>query len=269
MISALPARVMNYRVSAASPTAELITVGQILSEVGDYASTILDREHLSFTRKCAARLRKVVAELIARHCIGAPQDLYETEKCDLHPADLSAMTISQLHSLYRQWPARHEMRLREGREHMTFYYEAKIIRELQHRKPATKDEQLKIDYSLATYRNELENLSRIYSLPVTDGEYKAYPDAHKRYTPSELASLISRFSGYRDILGRERLIEYVDRAIDIIDAHPQEPQVINLAARLVELSRRGLIKSPDRIERCLLEAVETWKKIRPLTKPSW
>lgn len=244
MISTLPPRVMNYRVSAASPTAELITVGQILSEVGDYASTILDREHLSFTRKCAARLRKVVAELIARHCIGAPQDLYETEKCDLHPADLSAMTISQLHNLYRQWPARHEMRLREGREHMTFYYEAKIVSELQHRKPATKDEQLKIDYCTATYRNELENLSLIYSLPVTHGEYKAYPDEPQRYTPSDLASLIARYSNYRDIIGRDILIEYVDLALDLLNCEGRNTSTLPIITQLSSLAQNKTIRMP-------------------------
>ena len=60
MVIALPSRVMNYKVSAVSPTDELITIGQILSEVGDYACTILDKEHLSFARKCANRLKKVV-----------------------------------------------------------------------------------------------------------------------------------------------------------------------------------------------------------------
>lgn len=245
MISALPARVMNYRVSAASPTAELITVGQILSEVGDYASTILDREHLSFTRKCAARLRKVVAELMARRCIVSPQDLYETEKCDLHPADLPAMTISHLHNLYRQWPARHEMRLREGREHMTFYYEAKIVSELQRRKPATKDEQLKIDYCTATYRNELENLSLIYSLPVTHGEYKAYPDETKRYTPSELASQIARYSNYCDIIGREILIEYVDLALDRLNREGRNTSTLPIITQLSALSQNKPIRMPQ------------------------
>ena len=52
MVVSLPSRVMNYKVSAASPTDELVTLGQILSEVGDYASSILDRDHLSLTRKC-------------------------------------------------------------------------------------------------------------------------------------------------------------------------------------------------------------------------
>ena len=50
----LPSRIMNYRVSSASPTDELLSLGQILSEIGDYAGTILDREHLSLSRRCAA-----------------------------------------------------------------------------------------------------------------------------------------------------------------------------------------------------------------------
>lgn len=35
MVIALPSRVMSYKVSAVSPTEELITIGQILSEVAE------------------------------------------------------------------------------------------------------------------------------------------------------------------------------------------------------------------------------------------
>ena len=77
MLTVLPSRVMNYRVSAASPTDELVTLGQILSEVGDYMSAILDRDHLSLSRRCATRLRKVVGELMARKRIESPDDLYD------------------------------------------------------------------------------------------------------------------------------------------------------------------------------------------------
>ena len=131
MVIALPSRVMNYKVSAVSPTEELITIGQILSEVGDYACTILDKEHLSFARKCANRLKKVVGELVSRGSIKSQDDLYEIQKGNDASADLSTMTIDELHKLYRQWPIRHQERLNEGREHMTYYFEGQIVKEFK------------------------------------------------------------------------------------------------------------------------------------------
>ncbi|MBP3536671.1 MAG: hypothetical protein J6J93_03940 [Muribaculaceae bacterium] len=139
---------MNYKVSAASPTCELITVGQILSEVGDCASTVLDREHLSFTRKCATRLKKVVGELIARRCIQSPDDLYEIDRTASVPKDLSSMTVDELYRLYRQWPLRHA----KGTDNL----EDAIVRELSTRTPTTRTDQLKIDYCLLTHTNESE-----------------------------------------------------------------------------------------------------------------
>lgn len=138
---------MNYRVSAASPTCELITVGQILSEVGDCASTVLDREHLSFTRKCATRLKKVVGELIARRCIQSPDDLYEIDRTATEPKDLPSMTVDELYRLYRQWPLR---RAKDTDDNL----EESIVRELSTRTPTTRADQLKIDYCLLTHTNE-------------------------------------------------------------------------------------------------------------------
>lgn len=43
MVTALPPRIMDYRVSASSPTGELLTLGSILEEAGAYASTSSDR----------------------------------------------------------------------------------------------------------------------------------------------------------------------------------------------------------------------------------
>ena len=166
MVVSLPSRIMNYKESAASPTDELVTLGQIPSEVGDYASSILDRDHLSLTRKCASRLKKVVDELISRQHIQSQEDLYAISEVGPEVVDLTAMPIDELYKLYRRWPIRHKERELEGREHRTFYFEHRIVEELQQRKPLNKDEQLKIDYCVATHSNALENLSFTCSLPV-------------------------------------------------------------------------------------------------------
>lgn len=244
MVISLPSRVMNYKVSAVSPTDELITIGQILSEVGDYACTILDREHLSFARKCANRLKEVVSELTSRGSIQSQDDLYEIQKGKTESTDLSAMTIDELHKLYRQWPIRHQERIKEGREHMTYYYEGQIVRELQTRKPATKDEQLKIDYCNATYSNELDNMSFIFSCPVETDTEKIYPDRMKEYSSDELAELIKRYSHYTDIAEREILIEFVDLALDMLEHEGCSQRSLKLLSALADLDQRKIIRVP-------------------------
>lgn len=239
----LPSRIMNYRVSSASPTDELLTLGQILSEIGDYAGTILDREHLSLSKRCAARLKKVVGELVARKRINSTDDLYDIPATAVAATDLSSMTISELYTLYRGWPVRHRQRQKDGREHLTFYYEGKIVRELQSRKPVGREEQLKIDYCVATYRNELDNMSFIFSLPVRTGSDKEYPAPAGGHTPGQVAKLIRKYSNCRDIIGREILIEYVDIALDLFKDNPSQPMPELLAA-LSDLRQRDKICIP-------------------------
>lgn len=241
MVLALPSRIMNYKVSAVSPTKELITIGQILSEVGDYACTVLDKEHLSFSRKCANRLKKVVGELALRGSIKSQDDLYEIQKGNAASADLSTMTIDELHKLYRQWPIRHQERLNEGREHMTYYYEGQIVRELQSRKPATKDEQLKIDYCVATYHNELDNMSFVFSRPIKVDDDKIYPDSTRQYSPEELTALVKLYCDYRDVVEREILVEYVDMALDSIEKNID----LTLTTELAEIGRKGIVRVPS------------------------
>lgn len=120
MVACLPSRIMNYSVSSSSPTDELLTIGQILSEVGDYASTFLDREHLSMSRKCLSRLNKVVGELVSRQCILSAENLYDIPEAHPISTDLAALTVGELHSLYRCWPIRHKEHEAEGREAFSF-----------------------------------------------------------------------------------------------------------------------------------------------------
>lgn len=161
MPTALPAHIINYKVSPTSPTDELLTVGQILAEVGDYAASYLDTRHLAVAKRCATRLKQIIPELIARGAIATPDDLYtipaatpaddsstpgQTDRMTPPPTrtDLTTMTISQLHTLYRQWPLRH-------RDAPTdFHLEHAIIRELSTRRPATQADRLKIDYCTLT-----------------------------------------------------------------------------------------------------------------------
>ncbi|MDE5877720.1 MAG: hypothetical protein K2H47_09545 [Muribaculaceae bacterium] len=246
---------MNYPVSASSPTEDLLTLGQIFSEVGDYASTVLDREHLSLSKKCVTRLRKVVGELISRHRIQSAENLYDMPEGELVRKDLTALTVGELHSLYRRWPLRHQARAKAGREHLTYYYEGRIVRELQQRKAANKSEQLKIDYCVMTYRNELDNLSFLLSKPLEVSRNRIWPDLTRSYTPSELVALINLYSHYRDIAERELLIEYTDIAIDLLETAGDKSQLMELASVILELGRRKIITIPTWIGDFLAEAI--------------
>lgn len=246
---------MNYPVSASSPTEDLLTLGQILSEAGDYASTVLDREHLSLAKKCSTKLRKVVGELISRQRIQSAEDLYAMPETEPVSADLTAMTVGELYSLYRRRPLRHQARAEAGREPLTCYYEGRIVRELHRRKAAGKGEQLKIDYCTITYRNELDNLSFILSTPLDTGRDRLLPEAGKAYTPSELVALINLYSHYRDIEERELLIEYTDMALDLMETASDKSQLMELASVLIELERRKIIAVPSWVSDFLAEAV--------------
>lgn len=261
MLSVLPPRIINYPVSAKSPTDELLTLGQIFSEVGDYASTILDREHISLSRKCVTRLRKVVCELVSRQSIKSVEDLYGMPKDEIAANNLSTLTIGELHSLYRCWPIRHQKRIASGREHLTFYYENRIIRELLRRKASGKSEQLKIDYCVATYHNELENLSFILSVPVQIHDDKIFPDFMRDYTPDELLALIRLYSGYSDVIEREILVEYIDFALDTLERNEDIEFGMPLLTELAEIGLSKKIYVPDwvrdRLEKAIQYAVVT------------
>lgn len=231
---------MNYRVSSDSPSGELMVLGQIYSEVGDYASSVLDSSHLSLTHKCANRLKKVAGELSARNCIRSSDDFYAIPDISVGVNDLSAMDIDGLYRLYRRRQLRHKDRLKEGREHLTYYYEGRIVRELLQRKASGKDEQLKIDYCVATYHNELDNLSFILSCPIKVGDDKINPDSSRQYTPEELTALITLYRDYRDVVEREILVEYVDLALDLIE----NKEDLVLIAELAEIGRKGIIQVP-------------------------
>ena len=148
---------MNYKVTAASSTDELLTLGQLLAEVGDYASTILDKAHLSLARRCARKLKIVVSELMSRQRIQSSDDLYLMPDNSSETPDLSSMSIAELHNLYRRRPLNRDESMLQGRESAPFSYEQSIVNELLTRRAKTRDEQLKIDYCVAILEAEIED----------------------------------------------------------------------------------------------------------------
>ncbi|MDE6095208.1 MAG: hypothetical protein K2G52_03370 [Muribaculaceae bacterium] len=255
MVSSLPSRIMNYSVSPSSPTDELMTVGQALSEVGGYASIILDREHLSLSRKCETRLHKVVEELVSRQCILSAENLHDVPDSDLSGTDLEILTIGELHTLYRRWPVRHYDKSAAGRESMSFYFEGRIVREMMRRKAANKSEQLKIDYCNAMYSNELSNISQLFSLPVRVDDDKIYPDSKRSYTPEELSALIRLYKDYRDITEREIFVEYADYSLDWLERNQNVVSGLNLLTEIAEIGRRKIICIPKWVTKRLADTV--------------
>lgn len=170
---------------------------------------------------------------------------------------LSKLEIDGLYNLYRQWPHRHEERLLSGREHLTFYFEGRIIRELQRRHSTTRAEHQKIDYCSEAYKGELINMARIFGIPV--GNIQATAPSKTR-NPEELAAVIRQYADYKTIADREILIEYTDSALETIDVAPDKQTVAELAAELAELDRKKIIRIPQKVYSILYNAVNDWLK---------
>ena len=152
---------MDYRVSASSPTGELLTLGSILEEAGAYASTSSDRSRRAFSRRCDAKFRRVASELRSRNCASSTSE----DICAATSADLRTLSVGDLYRLFRGRTGRQSRRAAEGREPLTCWPESDILAEIRSRQAADRDEQLKIDYCTIAHTNELENLSTVLALP--------------------------------------------------------------------------------------------------------
>lgn len=182
---------------------------------------------------------------------------------------LEQMTVNELYRLYECWPLRHEKRSAEGREPLTFYYEARIVRELLNRTAGDRSEQLKIEHCTRSYAKELENLSFLFSKPVSVDDERFNPDRNAAQSPAELLAFIRLYSSYRDIAERERLVEYVDMALDTIKSTDDKTAVLALATEVAEITRKKILTSPawvvDLIEETLISVSDTDKVLPLLT----
>ena len=259
--------ILQYQVNQSSPTEELAVLCRLLAEMGGYASTVLDREHAALSRRCAALQAKAEEELLRRGAIADSDDIYRVPDEDIDATDLSVLSVAQLETLYRRRGVRIDRRLGEGREPFTYYYEGRIVSELSTRKASDTAEQFKIDYCAITYGNDLENLSRVLSLPMSGKGDRLEYDPDRIYTPAELLALIKQYAGYRDIEERELLIEYVDVALDSIREAEDKASVLALATEIAELGKKKKVSCPrwvtDVIEEGL-ESVQDCDKVLPM-----
>lgn len=259
---------MDYRVSASSPTGELLTLGSILEEAGAYASTSSDRSRRAFSRRCDAKFRRVASELRSRNCTAAPDDV-----CTATAADLRTLSIGDLYRLFRGRTQRQSRRAAEGREPLTCWLESDILAELRRRKAADRDEQLKIDYCAIAHSNELENLSTLLALPLEGSGEPLPPVPGRDSSPGELLSLIEQYADFRSVRARETLVRAADLALDLLgpdfgpdsasdsatDSVPAsfsaDPARLELLAAIADLRLRRVIAIPEWVDPALERAV--------------
>ena len=254
---------MDYRVSASSPTDELLTLGSILEEAGAYASTSSDRSRRAFSRRCDAKFRRVASELRSRNCTLAPDDI-----CTAASADLRTLSVGDLYRLFRGRTQRQSRRAAEGREPLTCWLESDILAELRSRKAADRDEQLKIDYCAIAHSNELENLSTLLALPIEPSGEPHPPVPGRDCTPGELLSIIEQCADFRSVRGREMLVRAADLALDLLgpDFGPEAASDSASASASASLPA-SFSADPVRLE--LLAAIADLRLRRVIAIPAW
>lgn len=257
MVTALPPRIMDYRVSASSPTGELLTLGSILEEAGAYASTSSDRSRRAFSRRCDAKFRRVASELRSRNCTSAADDV-----CTATSADLRTLSVGDLSRLFRGRTQRQTWRAAEGREPLTCWLESDILAELRSRQATDRDEQLKIDYCAIAHSNELDNLSTVLALPLEPpGEtLPSVPGSDS--SPGELLSIIEHCADFRSVRARETLVRAADLALDLLSPDFESDFASASASLPASFSA-----DPTRLE--LLAAIADLRLRRVIAIPAW
>lgn len=89
----------TYKITRNSPTADLRVLENLYSEIGGFASTILDNRYLAFSKECVKRLNNVTA-ILNRRIDRIADKIAECTESNID-ADLSALTVNEIHNLYR------------------------------------------------------------------------------------------------------------------------------------------------------------------------
>lgn len=276
----LPKHIMNYQVSSKSPTEELIILGRLLSEVGDFASTTLDSKYQRLANSCRIRLNKVIEQLVKRDIIEKKEDLYDLspeekslisnpEHQESTASKLQTLTISELEVLCRFRQGYDRPVEKSGSYIMSsLHCKYEIIRELEKRKPVDLSEQLKKDYCTLTFQNELDYSSFLLGAPIGAPSEYIPMDRNRIYSPDKLLALIREYSGYwsfKSVFHKIMLEQYVDYAITIVDNCPDVLSVAPLIAGIAhENSSLGHSYTPW-VNNKLKEVIRQWEKNPSLT----
>ena len=244
----------NYTFKSSTPTEELEVMCRMLTEVGGYASTFADRAHATLARKCGTAQRKVEKELVRREGKAAVEGLFEAPQSLIDASDLTTLSIDELEKLFRQRPKRIGQRLAEGRDISGHFFETRIVRELERRRPATPIEQLKKDYCLRINRQELDNLAHLTQMPL--GNPCTAPGDCKN--PKELEQAIRHLQMPKTVMEREALQAYTDQALDTLKTLISKQEGAALAATLIETGWKGT-RVPAWVKDYLTAALKDWQ----------
>ncbi|MDE5725310.1 MAG: hypothetical protein K2I12_04785, partial [Duncaniella sp.] len=135
------------------------------------------------------------------------------------------------------------------------YFETAIVNELGRRQPSDRGERLMIDYCRIVNRLELENVGFILRLPIGEAESDKYGNIA---SAEELATLIAIHAGYRTLNERERLVNYVDMAVEMLCNTSDTQSLACLASVLLDLDRQNKVKCPDRVNGVLRDSISSW-----------
>lgn len=255
-----PPTIEKYRITDSTPSRDLLTLGRFYSEAGGYASTILDRPHQAFARKCRTRYEKVIDTLIDREVIFSPKDIWAPPKAEFNLTDIGAMTIDQLETQYLLCSKSHDRRRRAGREGFTYFQEGFIVKELSRRRATNRSEQIRIEYCRSIYRNELENLAFILRKPEGKSKDTTIFDHKREYTADQLIALIKFYGNFRTVVEREILVQCVDKALDLIESSGCDEEMIALVSELTEPYCRKNVQIPESVYGLILKVIKRWTR---------
>lgn len=254
METLVPAYIRSCEISSAAD-AELMTICRLLGVVTDFALVTMQNRYRGIANEGGRLLRRVEKELIRRRVVHSASEIYAIPDRDIDCADLSALSIAELEQLFRLRPRRYETRKNEGLELLTRYFETAIVNELGRRQPSDRGERLMIDYCRIVNRLELENVGFILRLPIGEAE----SDKHGNIASAEeLATLIAIHAGYRTLNERERLVNYVDMAVEMLRNTSDTQSLACLASVLLDFDRQNKVKCPDWVNGVLRDSINSW-----------
>lgn len=254
METLVPAYIRSCEISSAAD-AELMTICRLLGVVTDFALVTMQNRYRGIATEGGRLLRRVEKELIRRRVVHSASEIYAIPDRDVDCADLSVLSIAELEQLFRLRPRRYETRKNEGLELLTRYFETAIVNELGRRQPSDRGERLMIDYCRIVNRLELENVGFILRLPIGEAESDKYGNIA---SAEELATLIAIHAGYRTLNERERLVNYVDMAVEMLCNTSDTQSLACLASVLLDLDRQNKAKCPDRVNGVLRDSISSW-----------
>ena len=256
METLVPAYIRSCEISSAAD-AELMTICRLLGVVTDFALVTMQNRYRGIATEGGRLLRRVEKELIRRKVVHSASEIYAIPDRDVDCADLSVLSIAELEQLFRLRLRRYETRKNEGLELLTRYFETAIVNELGRRQPSDRGERLMIDYCRIVNRLELENVGFILRLPIGEAESDKYGNIA---SAEELATLIAIHAGYRTLNERERLVNYVDMAVEMLCNTSDTQSLACLASVLLDLDRQNKVKCPDRVNGVLRDSINSWIK---------